>query len=115
MIWCAFYALVLWIGIHIRGLTGLLHCVDDVFSFDVDEELRFYTPYKTYCPAKQAKLLCLFDEISIPHEKWKQEFGCSLTIIGLEVDLDSMTIAMSMEKRVDLIEMVKKFMNNPGH
>ena len=114
-IWCAFYALVLWIGIHVRGLMGLLHYVNDIFSFNLDDNLRFYLPYKTYFPAKQVELLRLFDEIGIPHEKRKQEFGHSLTIIGLEVDLNSMTISMSMEKRVDLIETIKKFIDDPRH
>ena len=87
-IWCAFYALVLWIGIHVKGLTCLLHYVDDAFSFDSSEELEFYAPYEDYYPPKQVGLLKLFDEVGILHEKQKQEFGRTLTIIGLEVCLE---------------------------
>ena len=74
-IWCAFYALVLWIGIHIKNLPGLLHYVDDAFSFGLDKELMYYGPYNTYYPKKQSALLQLFDDIGIPHEKRKQEYG----------------------------------------
>ena len=72
----------------------------------------FYPPYEAYYPAKQVKLLKLFNEVGIPHEKWKQEFGRTLTIIGLEVSLESMTISMSTGKREDLIEAIKIFLNN---
>ena len=49
-IWCTFYALVLWIGIYVKGIPDLLHYVDDVFSYDPQEELDFYTPYGSWYP-----------------------------------------------------------------
>ena len=94
---------------------GLLHYVDDVFSFDPDETLSFYAPYDLYYPLKQTWLLELFDEIGIPHEKHKQVFGQTLIIIRLEVSLETMSISMSQEKREDLIKAIKKFINGPGH
>ena len=95
-----------------RGLTRLLHYVDDVFSFDPNEELKFYSPYQDHYPLKQVKLLHLFDEARIPHKKQKQEFSQTLTIIGLEVSLESMTISMPKEKREELIVTIDKFVNN---
>ncbi len=103
-IWTAFYALVLWAGVYVKGLPGLLHYVDDAFSFEPDEALAFYAPYDGWYPKKQVGLLNLFDEVGIPHEKRKQEFGCELTIIGLQVSLDSMTITMPFEKHTDLVQ-----------
>ncbi|SRR5258708_14623835 len=108
-IWCAFYALVLWAGIYIKGLLGLLHYVDNAFSFEPDEVLEFYAPYNEWYPKKQVSLLNLFDEVGIPHEKKKQEFRCELTIIGLQVSLDLMTITMPFEKCTDLIDEVSQF------
>ena len=108
-IWCAFYALVLWVRIVIKNLPGLLHYIDDAFSFNLDEDLEFYSPYDQYYPKKQAALLWLFDEIGIPHEKRKQEFGQSLTIIGLDISLDSMSITMPDDKCVKLVEDILDF------
>ena len=110
-IWCAFNALVLWIGVHMRELNGLLHYVDDVCSFEPNEHLAFYEPYQDFYPVKQVELLELFDEVGIPQEKRKQEFGRTLTIIGLEVSLESMSMSMPREKREDLIEAIKNFLN----
>ena len=105
---------MLWAGIHIKGLPGLLHYVDDAFSFKPDEALKFYAPYDGWYPKKQVSLLKLFNEVRIPHEKKKQEFGCELTIIGLRVSLDSMTITMPFEKHTDLIDEVSQFIAHPA-
>ena len=72
----------------------------------MDEELKCYNPHNTFYPRKQTALLQLFDEIGIPHEKKKQEFGWNLTIIGLHVSLDSMTITMPDKKRDNLVKEV---------
>ena len=109
-IWCAFYALVLWAGIYIKDLLGLLHYVDDAFSFEPEEALEYYAPYDEWYPQKQAGLLRLFDEVGIPHEKKKQEFGRELTIIGLRVSLESLMITMLCEKHDNLIEEVTQFL-----
>ena len=101
---------MLWIGIFKKGLPDLLHYVDDAFSYDPDEELEFYAPYEPYYPKKQVGLLKIFDEVGIPHEKRKQEFGCQLTIIGLRVCLDSMMIVMPDEKQESLADEVLRFL-----
>ncbi len=84
--------------------------MDDAFSFDPDKALGFYAPYNAWYPKKQVGLLKLFDEVGIPHEMKKQEFGCKLTIIGLQVSLDSMTITMPFEKWTDLIDEVTQLL-----
>ncbi len=109
-IWCAFYALVLWAGIYIKDLLGLLHYVDDAFSFEPEEALEYYAPYDEWYPQKQASLLRLFDEVGILHEKKKQEFGHKLTIIGLQVSLESLMITMLHKKHDNLIEEVTQFL-----
>ena len=114
-IWCTFYALVLWIGIHVKSIPGLLHYVDDAFLFDLDEELKYYWPYDVWFPSKQALLLSLFDDIGVPHERHKQEFGRKLTIIGLSVDLDTMLITMPPEKRAELREEAWFFIKSKSH
>ena len=54
-------------------------------------------------PAKQTHLLQLWDELGIPHDKDKQEFGSTLHIIGLEVDQNTMTVIMDIDACNDLI------------
>lgn len=68
-IWCTFYALVLWIGIHVKSLPGLLHYVDDAFSFDPVEELEYYQPYDSWFPPKQVALLSDYWAVSRPSSK----------------------------------------------
>ena len=67
--------LVLWIAIFVKYLADLFGYIDDNFSFDVDGNVLWYEPYRCYYPTKQTKLLMLWDEIGLPHEKPKQEYG----------------------------------------
>ena len=67
--------LVLWIAIFIILIADLFGYIDDNFSFDEEGNILGYQPYQCYYPAKQTKLLELWDEINLPHEKSKQEYG----------------------------------------
>ena len=60
-------------------------------------------------PAKQTRLLQLWDELGIPHDKDKQEFGSTLRIIGLEVDPNAMTVTMDVDARNDLTQLISNF------
>ena len=114
-IWSIFYALVLWVAVHVRGLRDMLHYVDDVFSYEYDEQLVRYEPYDASYPAKQTALLLLFDEIRLPHEKKKQEFGRELVIIGLNFSLISMSISMSAEAKQHLVDALLLFVTSRSH
>lgn len=111
-IWCSFFGLVIWIAVIVKNITDLLHYMDDAFSFDDDPELGYYKPYDMRCPKKQVRLLQLWDELGIPHEKRKQEYGTSLDIIGLHVDPQAMTITMSDSRRADLIAEIDRFISD---
>ncbi len=108
-LWCLFFGLVCWVGIHERGIEGLLHYVDDAFNVSFHNELSFYAPYKRWMPTDQTRFLSLLDHIGIPHEDKKQLFGESLEIIGLVVDLRNMSISMSHEARKKLVEAIYDF------
>jgi len=60
-------------------------------------------------PAKQTRLLQLWDELGVPHVERKQEWGERLTIIGFEVDPNAMTITMPSEARADLMSALRSF------
>jgi hypothetical protein len=102
-VWGCFIGLVLWIAIFIKGLNDLLGYIDDDFSWEFESNVLWYKPYHKYFPTKQCRLLKLWDELGIPHEEKKQVFGSPLTIIGLDVDPNIMTITMPLQARDNLI------------
>jgi hypothetical protein len=110
-LWCTFFALVGWAAVHERGVEDLHQYVDDNFGFDFDRQLVYNPPYETSYPAKQVRLLELWDEIGLLHEKPKQVFGAVVEIIGLEVSLISMTISMSLDKRLELVTAIRNFVS----
>ncbi|KAK0430316.1 uncharacterized protein EV420DRAFT_1657681 [Desarmillaria tabescens] len=69
----------------------------------------WYGPYQKYLPTKQTALLTLFDELGVPHEEEKQLHGYILTIIGLDVDPNAMTITMPDSSRLELISAIRNF------
>ena len=93
----------------IKLLEDLLGYIDDNFSFDEEGNVMWYEPYRCYFPTKQAKLLHLWDEIGLPHEKSKQECAPALRVIGFLVDPNLMRVSMDEEDRVKLIQHVADF------
>ena len=105
----AFMGLVLWIAIFIKLLLDLFGYIDDNFSFEEAGNVLWYEPYQCYYPAKQAKLLCLWDEIGLPHEKAKQEYAPVLRIIGFMVDPALMRVSMDDCDRMQLMQRISDF------
>ena len=105
----AFMGLVLWIAIFIKLLVDLFGYIDDNFGFDEEGNVVWYEPYQCYYPAKQAKLLLLWDEIGLPHEKSKQEYAPVLRIIGFMVDPEIMRVSMDEEDQTRLIQQISDF------
>jgi hypothetical protein len=111
----AFMGLVLWIAIYVKFLSDLFAYIDDNFSFDIDGNVLWYEPYNCYYPEKQTRLLLLWDEINLPHEKPKQEYGPALRIIGFWVDPNLMRVTMDDEDRDNLLKRVLGFISTaPG-
>ena len=75
MIWCAFMSLVLWIANFIVMIEAVLAYMDDMFSHDDNTVLVLYCPYNMLLPSKQVQLLQLWDDIGLPHDREKQEYG----------------------------------------
>ena len=106
-----FMGLVFWIAIFVKLLINLFGYIDDNFSFDEEGNVIWYGPYQCYYPAKQSKLLLLWDEI----EKLKQECTPVLWIIGFMVDPEIMHVSMDEEDWARLIQQVSEFtMTAPG-
>ena len=105
----AFMGLVLWIAIFVKFISDLFGYIDDNFGFDEEGNVLWYEPYQCYYPTKQTKLLQLWDEISLPHKKTKQEYAPVLRIIGFIVDPKLMRVCMDEEDRMRLIQRVTDF------
>jgi hypothetical protein len=104
--------LVLWIARHVKHILDLFVYIDDTFSYDYTSSLLFYPPYGCSFPAKQTRLLLLWDELGIPHERKKQEFGHTLRIIGFQVNVTTMVISMDLEDRKRLSHALREFCHN---
>ena len=105
----AFMGLVLWIAIFVMCILDLFGYIDDNFGFDEEGNVIWYEPYQCYYPSKQAKLLSLWDEIGLPHEKSKQEYAPVLRIIGFMVDPGLMRVSMDEVDRKRLIQHITDF------
>ncbi|KIJ24645.1 hypothetical protein M422DRAFT_194440 [Sphaerobolus stellatus SS14] len=110
-IWCSFMALVIWIAIKVKFIEDLLHYMDDAFGYEMDPVLEYYAPYDKHYPKKQVALLRLWDELNLPHNAKKQEFGSSLVIIGFHVDPACMTLSISLSAREDLVSAIAAFLD----
>ena len=81
----------------------LLMLMTRTFSWKFADNMLWYESYHKLLPAKQAKLLQLWDELCIPHEESRQVFGSPLTIIGFNVDPNTMTIIMPDAAQSELL------------
>ncbi|KZW01960.1 DNA/RNA polymerase [Exidia glandulosa HHB12029] len=111
----AWMGLVIWIAINVKGITDLFAYVDDGFGFERKGVTLYYKPYDTWYPAKQVRLLWLWDELGIPHKKSKQLYGDVLTIIGFDVDPNRMCVTISDNRRADLIAALESFIRLPAN
>ncbi|KAI0084583.1 hypothetical protein BDY19DRAFT_868536, partial [Irpex rosettiformis] len=114
-LWCTFMALVLWIAVYKRNISGLLAYMDDNFALDEDLCLRWYEPYQTWLPAKQVALLQLWDELGILHRREKQLYGEQLIIIAFSVDPVRMTISLPHHACSDLVSAIRDFVLNSNN
>jgi len=111
-IFIAFSSLVNWIAKKERGIDVASY-VDDFFGVELKSNLLRYEPYDTMFPASQTKLLQLWDELGIPHKRQKQVFGPKLTIIGIEVDANSLSFSLSADARGELENHLREVAREP--
>jgi hypothetical protein len=108
-VWASFISLVLWIAIKVKNIDDILGYVDDDFSWDFAENTRYYPRYRKHLPDKQARFLELWDELGIPHDEAKQEFGSPLTIIGFDVDPNRVSVRLPASRRSELFAAIDDF------
>jgi hypothetical protein len=109
-IWSAFMSLLVWIGWNILLIQFFVY-VDDNFGFDRAEALVFHARLGRRLPSQQARLLDLWDDIGLPYEDRKQEFGFTLCVIGFVVDPNAMTVTIPDGARAKFLSSVADFIN----
>ena len=85
---------VAWIAKNVKLIPFILDYVDDSSGCTLSNDITFYPPYEKNIPTDQYRLLMLWDELGIPHKPHKQLSGNPLTIIGIEVDANKMTLTL---------------------
>ncbi|KAJ3490946.1 hypothetical protein NLJ89_g11390 [Agrocybe chaxingu] len=103
-IFISFNSLVAWIAKNIEHILGCADYVDNTSGAEFADEVSFYEPYQKLMPSKQVSLLHLWDKLGIPHKEKKQVFGSPLTIIGIDVDPNAMTLTLSEAAHEDLVK-----------
>ena len=105
--WNSVSSLVNWIATEKKGVSDLLGYVDDNFGWEFEGNKKYYKPYKKHMPAKQVRLLELWDKLGIPHDEEKQLSGPSLPILGFDVDANAMTVNIPHEKKAKIVQLLR--------
>jgi len=108
-VWASFISLVHWIAFKVKNIDNLLGYVDDDFSWDFADNTRYYPRYGKLLPSKQARYLELWDELGIPHDEEKQLSGSPLTIIGIEVNPNAVSVRLPASRRSELFAAIDDF------
>lgn len=101
--------LITWIAINIEDIEDLFCYSDDDFSWDLAMSIAYYEPYGEFFPAKQVKLMQLWDQLGVPHSCTKQVSGRILAIISFDVDVNKMTATLPPASKEDLLSNLKVF------
>jgi hypothetical protein len=108
-IYISFNGPVTWIAKNIQTIADLWTYMDDSFGIEEEGNIVWYQQYGKYMPRNQVKLLSLWDELGVPHEVHKQLSRGRLTIIGIEVNADSLTFTLPKQGLDDLLQELEEF------
>ena len=112
-IFISFNSLVAWIAKYVKHIPYLLGYMDDSSGCNRKGDILFYRPYGKYFPVDQCRLLLLWDELGIPHKPHKQIFGSPLTIIGIDVNPNLMTMTLPEESKEHLLSELRFWASKP--
>ena len=112
-IFISFDSLVAWIAKNVKRIQYILDYMDDSSGCNRKGDTMFYAPYGKFFPSDQCRLLLLWDELGIPHKPHKQVFGSPLTIIGIDVNPNEMTMTLPTESKERLTEELRSWAAKP--
>ncbi|KAF8809075.1 hypothetical protein BYT27DRAFT_7222633 [Phlegmacium glaucopus] len=103
-IFILFNSLVAWIAKYEKFFDYLADYIDDSSGCDLEGDTMFYKPYSINLPTHQKQLLDLWDELRIPHKHHKQLSRTPLTIIGISVNPNDMTLTLPDSAKTHLLD-----------
>ncbi|KNZ77966.1 hypothetical protein J132_02907 [Termitomyces sp. J132] len=103
----------MWIAEHVLKIDRPFCYNDDTYGVCDADDTKFYEPYGRFMPRNQCELLELWDLLGIPHKEKKQLSGNPLTIIGIEVDANEMTMTLPAHAKEALIAELRRFIAEP--
>lgn len=113
LLFIAFNLLATWIGKNVYQVLDLCTYSDDSFGVELARNMTFYDPYNCYMPTNQVMLLNLWDHLGIPHKEKKQAFGENLTIIGIDVNANNLTLTLPEQNKLELVALLNDFARTP--
>jgi len=114
-IWIAFSGLVAWIAKNVKGIPYLSVYSDDFYAPEREANVAWCDKFQKFIPSAQKQLLDLWTELGIPFKERKQVSGPILTIIGIEVNVNDMTLTLPGEARMALISEIEAFIGYSTH
>jgi hypothetical protein len=86
--------------------------MDDYYGWDYEDDMVFY--HGLWRPARQVKLLRLWEYISCPFDDEKQKHGRQLKIIGFWVNIENGSISLPPSSITDIVDKVNQFISTPN-
>ena len=102
-IFISFNSLVTLIAKYVKEIHYISDYVDDSSGCNQKGDMSFYPPYGKELPTDQCCLLLLWDELGIPHKEHKQVYGSPLTIIGINIDANQMSLSLPQDTKECLL------------
>ena len=113
-IFISFNSLVAWIAKYVKLIPYLSGYMDDSSGCNLLGDVMYYAPYGKNLPSDQCRLLLLWDELGIPHKPHKQVSGSPLTIIGIDVDANLMTLTLPTSSKDRLVAELRFWAAKPS-
>jgi hypothetical protein len=110
----AFNSLIAWIAKNVKGIDYISNYVDDSSGCNLQGDLTQYDLYNVDLLTHQAHLLHLWDELGILHKPHKQVHGAPLTIIGIHVDPNLMTLTLPNTAQNQLLNKLRLWASKPA-
>ena len=112
-IFISFNSLVTWIAKYVKEIHYISDYVNDSSGCNQKGDMSFYPPYGKELPTDQCHLLLLWDELGIPHKEHKQVYGSPLTIIGIDIDANRMSLSLPQDAKECLLSELRYWAAKP--
>ena len=113
-IFISFNSLVAWIAKNVKGINYISNYVNNSSGCNLQGDVIHYDPYNLNLLTHQVHLLQLWDDHGIPHKPHKQIFGAPLTILGIQVNPNHMTLTLPNKAWILLLDEICLWATKPA-